>query len=122
MFRWLETRRASIHIDPPRCKITICPYDAQSLGGGFKGAADSIEAGGGGFLKNVLPDADDFPSPAPELAGDAAVAGHVVGALFIPKLPVGFRAGVALGAAVPEAPIDEDSDFLLGKSKVGLAG
>ena len=29
----------------------------------------------------MLPDADDFPSPAPKLAGDAFVASHVVFAL-----------------------------------------
>ena len=51
----------------------------------------------------MLPDADDFPSPAPELAGDAFISGHVVLTLFIPELAVGFGAGVALGAAVPAA-------------------
>jgi hypothetical protein len=39
-----------------------------------------------------------------------------------PESSVGFRAGVALGAAVPEASVDEDGDFLLGERKVGLAG
>jgi hypothetical protein len=50
----------------------------------------------------MLPDADDFPSPAPELAGNALVAGQVVLALLVPEFPVGFRAGVAFWAAVPE--------------------
>ncbi len=50
-----------------------------------------------------LPDADDFPSPTVELAGDAAVAGHVALAFTVPESSVGFRSGVALGAVVPMA-------------------
>jgi hypothetical protein len=34
-------------------------------------AADAVEAGLGGFLEGVWPDADDAPSSTPELAGDA---------------------------------------------------
>ena len=83
---------------------------------------EAVEAIVEGFLEGMLQEADDFPSPAPELAGDAAVAGHVVFALFVPELPVGFRAGVALGAAVPKASVDEDGNLLLGKGKVGLSG
>ena len=51
----------------------------------------------------MLPDADDFPSPAPELAGDAAVAGHVGLAFAVPEGAVGVRTGGALGADVPTA-------------------
>jgi hypothetical protein len=39
---------------------------------------DAVEAGLGGFLEGVLPDADDFSSPTAELVVDAAIAGHVV--------------------------------------------
>ena len=49
----------------------------------------------------MLPDADDFPAPAAELAGDAAVAGHAGLAFAVPEGAVGVRAGVALGADVP---------------------
>ena len=69
----------------------------------------------------MLPDADDFPALASELAGDAPVAGYVVLALLVPEFPVGFRAGVALGAAVPEASVDKDGNLLLGECKVGLS-
>lgn len=69
-----------------------------------------------------MPDTDDYPSLAAELARDALVASHVAPALFIPELPVGFRAGVALRAAVPETSVYEDGDLLLGKGKVGLSG
>ena len=69
----------------------------------------------------MLPDADDFPSPAPERAVHAAVAGHVGLAFAVPEGAVGFRAGVALGTAVPEATVDEDGDLLFGKGKVGLS-
>ena len=73
------------------------------------------------FFEGMLPDADDFPSPAPKLAGDVAVAGHVGLAFAVPEDAVGFRAGVALGAAVPEASVDEDGDLMLGERKVGLS-
>lgn len=97
----------------------------------------------------MLPDANDAPALAAELAGDAAVAGHVGHAFAVPESAVGFRAGVALGAAVPEpslwdrhgrlpkvAPkgwhrlqgskcrqpsVDEDGDLLFGNGKVGLS-
>ena len=61
-------------------------------------AADAVKAGLRRFPEGVLPDADDFPSLPAELAGDAPIAGNVVFAFSIPKLPVGFGAGVALGA------------------------
>jgi hypothetical protein len=40
----------------------------------------------------------------------------------VPELQVGFRAGVALRTAVPETSVDEDGEFMFGKSKVGLSG
>ncbi len=70
----------------------------------------------------MLPDPDNAPSLPAELTGDAFVASNVVFALLIPELPVGFRPGVALGAAVPEASVDEDGDLLLGECKIGLSG
>ncbi len=85
-------------------------------------AAHAVEAGLGGFLEGVLPDADNFPSLPPELAVDALIAGHVVFSLFVPELPVGFGAGVALGAAVPETSVDEDGDLLFRERKVGFSG
>ena len=65
----------------------------------------------------MLPNADDFPSPAPELAGNALIAGHVGLAFTVPELSVGLRAGVALGAAVPETSVDEDGDLMLWEPK-----
>ena len=70
----------------------------------------------------MLPDADDLPAFVAELAGYALVAGHVFFAFAVPEGAVGFRTGVALGAAVPETSIDEHSYLLLGKGKVGLSG
>ncbi len=72
-------------------------------------------------MKGVLPDADDFPPLSTQVAIHASVAGHVGLAFTVPKCAVGFRAGVALGAAVPEASVDEDGDLLLGEREVGLA-
>ena len=42
---------------------------------------DAVEAGVGGFLEGVLPDADDLPPLAAELAVHSFIAGHVVFAL-----------------------------------------
>ncbi len=70
----------------------------------------------------MLPDADDFPSLPAELASDAFIAGHVLFAFTVPKCAVGFGAGIALGAAVPETSVDEDGDFLFREGKVGLSG
>ena len=64
-------------------------------------ATNAGEAGVGGFFEGMLPDADDFPAPAPELAGYVAVAGHVGLVFTVPEGAVGVRAGVALGADVP---------------------
>ena len=72
--------------------------------------------------RRQLPDADDFPSPAPELASNALIAGHVVFAFAVPEGAVGFGAGVALGAAVPEASVDKDGNRVLGKREVSLSG
>ena len=57
----------------------------------------------GRFLQRKLPDVDDFSSPAPELAGYVAVAGHVGLAFAVPEGAVGFRSGGALGVVVPAA-------------------
>ncbi len=47
-------------------------------------------------MEGVLPDADDFPAPAPEWAGDALVAGDVVFAFAVTELPVCYRVGVTV--------------------------
>ena len=87
-----------------------------------EGPADAGEASVGRFFEGMLPDADDFPSPAPKLAGDVAIAGYVGLAFAIPEGAVGFRAGVALRTAVPETSVDEDGDLVFGKGEVGLSG
>lgn len=56
----------------------------------------------------MLPDAEDGPAEAAELAGDVAVAGAVGGELGVPEGPVVLRAGGVTGAAVPEAAVDKD--------------
>ena len=86
------------------------------------GAADAGEAGAGGFLEGMLPDADDFPSNTPESEIHAAVAGHIGLAFTVPEGAIGFRAGVTLWATGPKTSIDEDSDFLFRERKVGIAG
>ena len=56
-------------------------------------------------MESVLPDADDFPALATELAVHAFVAGHVGLAFAVSEGAVGFRAGVALAAATPTASV-----------------
>ena len=77
----------------------------QLSAGRVESPAEVVEASGGGFLEGMLPDADDFPSLAAELAGDVAVAGHVGLAFAVSEGAVGFRAGVALAAATPTASV-----------------
>ena len=96
-------------------------YDAQNLACHTQGAAEAVDAGFGGFLEGMLPDADDFPALASELAVHAAIASHVVCAFFVPEFPVGFWAGAAPGAATPETSVEEDRDLLLSERKVGLS-
>ena len=72
--------------------------------------------------RRQLPDSDDPPAFTPQLPVHALIAGHVFFAFTVPELPVGFRAGVALGASVPETSVDKHGDFLLGKGEVGLSG
>jgi len=79
------------------------------------------EAGLGVFLEAVLPDADDFPSLPSELAVDALIAGQIVLALLVPEFPVGFRAGVALGAVVPEPSLWEQKRKTTEVSSKGVA-
>ena len=95
---------------------------SQLVAGQCNDTPDALEASLRRFLEGVLPDADDFPSLPAELAGDAFIAGHVVLPLFIPESAVGFGAGVALGAAVPEASVDKDGNRVLGKREVSLSG
>jgi hypothetical protein len=62
-------------------------YRAIGLQGPFlQGAVGAVETHRRGFLEGVLPDADDFPPPAPELEVHAAIASHIVFAFFIPKV------------------------------------
>ena len=44
-----------------------------------------------------------------QVAGDVAVAGHVGLAFAVPKCAVGFGAGIALGTAVPEPSLWEQT-------------
>ena len=72
-------------------------------------------------MQGVLPDADDFPALPSELVSDAFIAGHVVLKLFIPESSVGFWAGVALGAAVPEPSLWEQTRKTTKGSPKGVA-
>ena len=51
------------------------------------------------------------------MASDLQVRGEIFRVkhanLSVPEGAVGFRAGVALGAAVPKTAVDEDGDLLL---------
>lgn len=70
----------------------------------------------------MLPNSNHPPAAGAELAGDAAVASHVVLALLVPEGAIGLGAGVALRAAVPETAVHENCDLLLREGEVGLAG
>jgi hypothetical protein len=110
----------------------------------------TVEPEGSVDSRRQLPDADDFPSLPAEFAVDPFIARHVLFAFAVTESSVGFRAGVALGATVPEpslweqtrkttegspkgwhrlpgskchqTSVDQDGDVLLGQCEVGLSG
>jgi len=69
----------------------------------------------------VLPDPDDFPPAILKLARLAHVPFHVVPDLLCPPLGVGLWQPEMTRAAVPEAPIDEDTHSWPTKHDVGSA-
>lgn len=61
----------------------------------------------------MLPDDEDTPTDCFELFFVKPVALDVPGELSLPELGVGlWQTEVTDGAPVPEASVDEDSDFL----------
>lgn len=58
----------------------------------------------------MLPEAEDQPASLCELRGCLAVPCPVAVDLGLPVVSIGHRCDEVLGAAVPEAPVDEDSD------------
>jgi hypothetical protein len=66
----------------------------------------------------VLPNSDAEPSCFSEPPVGVLVAQHVGLSLLGPKVGVRDRCGVVLGAAMPEASIEEDSNFGRRKNKV----
>jgi hypothetical protein len=80
-------------------------------------ADDTVE-----LLENrVLPDAYDPPAISLELDCLSAVALNVFAQLSLPEPIVTARPYVVLGAAVPEAAIDEDCDPGAGERDIGPA-
>jgi hypothetical protein len=69
----------------------------------------------------VLPDSDDLPSRISESSIRIAVAALVRVDLLAPPFGVGLRPAGVIGASVPEASVDEDSDALRRKRKVRSA-
>ena len=80
--------------------------------GRLQDAGDAFDGVLGEFVVHgfVLPDADDAPSELLEAGGVGLVAFDVALKLGAPVLGVGARHGGVLGAAVPEASVDEDGD------------
>jgi len=66
----------------------------------------------------VLPEAQDAPAAGAESAGDKTVAGLVAGDLFSPELGVLLGLGGVERAAMPEAAVHEDGEFMSAKHKV----
>lgn len=74
------------------------------------GTDSGADGGGdvGGCL--VFPEAQDGPALCREVFGGLQVAGHVPVELGAPPVGVGLGTGGVLGAAVPEAAVEEDGD------------
>jgi len=66
----------------------------------------------------MLPDADDFPSVFLEFPIASAVSLLVGGHFRVPKLRICLRTGVARGASMPKAAVNEDDNTLLAEAKI----
>lgn len=69
----------------------------------------------------MLPHAQDRPAFSDEGKRLAAVAVDVLTELRVPELVAGARVDVVLGAAVPEAAVDEEGELSRGNDQVGSA-
>lgn len=71
-------------------------------------------------LQLMLPDANHGPTAYTQVAVYLAVTGPVALDLLPPERRAGLRPRYVLGAAVPEAAVDEDGDAEPGEDKVRL--
>ena len=85
-------------------------------------SGDPCGAAGWALGDLVFPDADDSPAQSLEFGVDPLVAGHVAVDFLVPVGAVGCGSSAVLGAAVPEAAVDEDGDARLDEDDVGFAG
>lgn len=77
---------------------------------------------GGRTRRLVFPHVQDAPPQAGERGVLGSVAGNVAVELGTPPIPVVARQRAVVGAAVPEASVDEDRDFRSGECKVWATG
>ena len=71
----------------------------------------------------AFPDSYGCPAHFGECCHSSAVALDVAAELCFPKLNIALGlAGIALGATMPKAAVDEDGDLAPGEGDVGLAG
>ena len=69
----------------------------------------------------MLPNAKNFPSTVPESSCDFKITSFVRFELLLPEFLVGGGHGAVLRAAVPEAPINENSQSLRAEHEIGLS-
>ncbi len=75
------------------------------------------------FFEFAFPDGYGCPAHLSERCHRGAIALDVATEFCFPKLNIAFGlTGIALGAAVPKATVDEDGDLAAGEGDVGLAG
>lgn len=83
----------------------------------FHGSVDAV------FFEFAFPDGYGCPAHLSERCHRGAIALDVATEFCFPKLNIAFGlTGVALGAAVPKATVDEDGDFAPGEGDIGFAG
>ena len=74
------------------------------------------------FFELAFPDGYGCPAHLSECCHGGSVALDVATELCLPKLNVALGlAGIALGAAVPKAAVDEDGDLAAGEGEIGIA-
>jgi len=73
------------------------------------------------FSQVVLPNPNDGPTLFAELVAYVAIPRQVTRKLSAPKAAIGRRLATVLGAAVPEAPINEKGHLAFRKDEVRVA-
>jgi hypothetical protein len=116
----LATRISGPCIIPGRLSL-VADERASRTGARSRGANGRLDSIGGACWVLVLPDPQDLPASIPELRIGISVSALVGLDLLTPEVGIADGPGRVLGAAVPEAAIDEDCYSRRDKSDINAS-